>query len=77
MKNLDVVRSKDELIYELIFTERNDFKIDISDYIVDIYQYSEFIQDIKSVLKKSKVKVLKSDVKLDSKTAIWHLKVNK
>ncbi len=77
MKDLDFVKSKDDLIYDLIFTEKIDFKIDISNYIKDIYQYDDFVDEIKFVLKKSKVKVLKSDIKLDSKTAVWHLKVNK
>ncbi len=77
MKNLDVVKGKDDLIYDLIFTEEKEFKIDVSDYVVDIYKYEEFILEIKSVLKKSKVRIVKSNVKLDSKTAIWHLKVNK
>lgn len=77
MRNLDVVKSKDDLIYDLIFTEKKEFKIDVSDYIVDIYKYEEFILEIKSVLKKSKVKIVKSNIKLDSKTAIWYLKVNK
>jgi hypothetical protein len=77
VKNLDVVKGKDDLIYDLIFTEEKEFKIDVSDYVVDIYKYEEFILEIKSVLKKSKVRIVKSNVKLDSKTAICHLKVNK
>ena len=77
MKYLDFLKVKDDLIYDLIFTEKLDFKIDVSLYIKDIYQYEEFIEEIRSVLKKSKVKIIKSEVKLDSKTAIWHLKVNK
>ena len=32
---------------------------------------------IKKVLKKSKVKVLKSGITMDSKTVIWELKVKK
>jgi hypothetical protein len=77
VKYLDFLKVKDDLIYDLIFTEKLDFKIDVSLYIKDIYQYEEFIEEIRSVLKKSKVKIIKSEVKLDSKTAIWHLKVNK
>ena len=33
--------------------------------------------NIKNILKKSKVKVVKSTVILDSKTAVWKLKVKK
>ncbi len=77
MKNIDVVKSKDDLIYQLIFTEKKDFTIDISNYIDDIYQYNLFVDEIKIVLKKSKVKIQKSVVELDSKTVIWSLKVKK
>ena len=71
------MKNKDELIYDLIFSEKFDYEIDIGDYSEDIYKYEEFVLEIKKVLKKSKVKIIKSEVKLDSKTAIWQLKVNK
>lgn len=75
--NTDFLKSRDDLIYELIFTEQVEFKIDISKFIDDIYQYDKFVTDIKSILRKSKVKVVKSNINLDSKTAIWALKVRK
>ncbi len=71
------MKNKDELIYDLIFSEKTDYGIDIADYTEDIYKYEDFVTEIKKVLKKSKVKIIKSEVKLDSKTAIWQLKVNK
>lgn len=75
--NTDFLKNKDDLIYELIFTDRSEFKIDISKFIENIYQYDEFVDDIKSILKKSKVKIVKSEINLDSKTAFWNLKVRK
>jgi hypothetical protein len=71
------VNKTDDLIYDLIFSNETYYSIDISDYIKDIYQYDSFISDIREVLKKSKVKIIKSDVKLDSKTVIWEIKVKK
>jgi len=71
------VKNKEELIYDLIFSEKLEFKIDIAEYADDIYQYDDFIEEIKIILKKSKVKILKSIVSVDSKTAMWHLKVKK
>ena len=65
------------MIYDLIFSEMINYEIDISDYIEDIYKYDDFVADIKKVLKKSKVKIVKSDVLIDVKTAIWKLKVIK
>jgi hypothetical protein len=53
------------------------FSVDISDYITDIYQYENFVNDIKKILKKSKVSVINSSVLLSSKTAVWEIKVKK
>ncbi len=71
------MKNKEDLIYDLIFSEKEEYKIDISNYIEDIYQYDEFVSEIKKVLKKSKVKIIKSSVKTDPKTAVWELKVIK
>jgi len=76
-KLIFVVKSTDDLIYDLIFNESTEFKIDISVYIEDIYQYEDFIADMKKILKKSKVSIVRSSVDIDSKTAIWNLKVKK
>ena len=71
------MKKEDDLIYSLIFSDQETFIIDISDYITDIYQYSDFVSMIKGVLKKSKVKISKSNITMDSKTVIWELKVKK
>ena len=71
------MKEKDDLIYDLIFNETTEYNIDISEYISDIYKYNYFVDDIKKILKKSKVKIIKSSVNIDSKTAIWDLKVKK
>jgi hypothetical protein len=68
---------KEGLIYDLIFSEKDDYKINIAHYIDDIYGYDDFVEDIKIILKKSRVKVKKSEIIIDSKTAIWYLKVIK
>jgi hypothetical protein len=77
VKKIDFSKKKDELIYQLIFSEKEEFNIDVAEYLVDIYEYEDFISDLKGILKKSKVKILKSDIRLDSKTVIWILKVKK
>jgi hypothetical protein len=71
------VKSKNDLIYDLIFSTESLFLIDLSDYVEDIYLYDDFVDEIKIILKKSKVTVAKSTIKIDSKTAIWELKVKK
>lgn len=72
-----VVKTKDELLYDLIFSENTSYNIDISDYIDDIYKHEDFVSDVRKILKKSKVVVVRSSILLDSKTAIWELKVKK
>jgi hypothetical protein len=71
------VEKENELISDLIFSEKESFKIDISEYISDIYQYEDFIDKIKKILKKSKVKIIISETLMSSKTVIWELKVKK
>ena len=71
------MKSKNDLIYDLIFSIDSLFIIDLSDYVEDIYLYDDFVDEIKIILKKSKVTVAKSTIKIDSKTAIWELKVKK
>jgi hypothetical protein len=72
-----VSEKNDNLIYDLIFSDNTYYLIDISEYISDIYDYEIFIENIRKILKKSKVKVIRSEVKLDSKTVLWDLKVKK
>ena len=48
------MKNKDELVYDLIFSEKNNYVIDVGEYITDIYKYDEFIDDIKQILHKSK-----------------------
>lgn len=70
-------KDKDPLIYDLIFSNEDFFIIDIADYINDIYKYEDFINEIRKILKKSKVKIASSNTIIDSKTVIWELKVVK
>ena len=71
------MEKREELIYNLIFSEKISYLIDLGEYVDDIYRYEEFVAEIKRVLKKSKVNIVKSSVLVDSKTAIWELKVKK
>ena len=71
------MKSKDDLIYDLIFSCSTEYEIDISQYIENIYRYDEFVDEIKIILKKSKVVILKNTLDVDSKTVTWNLKVRK
>jgi hypothetical protein len=71
------MKSQDELIYDLIFSTKTNFKIDVGEYIIDIYKYNDFVDKIKEVLKKSKVSIIESQVGVDTKGVTWILKVKK
>jgi hypothetical protein len=71
------MKTKDDLIYDLIFSDETIYIINLSEYVSDIYSYEDFVDDVKLVMKKSKVTIIKSIIKVDSKTATWELKVKK
>jgi len=71
------VEKRQELIYRLIFGEDTSYVIDLGLYVEDIYQYDKFVDEIRDILRKSKVMIVKSSIKVDSKTAFWELRVKK
>lgn len=71
------LNSKDRLIYDLIFSEDDQFSINISEYIEDIYKYDKFIAEIKKVLKKSKVDITSEKLNLETNSVIWEIKVKR
>ncbi len=71
------MKDREELIYDLIFSNKTNYEINVAEYITDIYKYDYFISDIKKILKKSKVNILSDKVDLDPKKVIWKLKVKK
>lgn len=71
------MKNKEDLIYDLIFSEYTDYKINIMDYISDIYKYDKFIDETKVILKKSKVNINNERIVVDSNSVIWEIKVTK
>jgi hypothetical protein len=68
---------KDILIYDLIFSDKTEFSIDIGSYINDIYMYEEFINEIKNILRISKVSIINNSLDVGSRTVIWKIKVKR
>lgn len=71
------MRPKEDLIYDLIFSENTDYEINVDEYISDIYKYDRFIDETKRVLKKSKVEILQEKIVVDMNTVVWKIKVKK
>jgi|AntRauTorckE6833_2_1112554.scaffolds.fasta_scaffold00043_81 hypothetical protein len=74
---METTEQIEDLIYDLVFSRNQEYKIDVSEYIYDIYEYDIFIKSIKEILKKSKVSIINSNINLNSKTVIWELKVKR
>jgi len=68
---------EEELIYDLIFSDRTKFEIDISDYISDIYEYKKFVTKILMILRKSKVEIVENRITTYYNTMIWYLKLKR
>ena len=71
------MKNREDIIYDLIFSDNTDYSINVGDYVSDIYKYDGFIDDIKLILKKSKVIIVAEEISVDSKFVIWELKVKK
>ena len=71
------MKNQEDLIYKLIFSKEDNFTILVSEYIIDIYKYTTFIKEIKSVLKKSQVSIIKENVEVTLNEVKWSLKVKK
>ncbi len=78
MKKDDIYKSKrDALIYDLIFSDQEEYEIIVSDYILDIYTYGDFIKSTKAILKKAKVIIVTEKVKAKPTFVLWKIKVKK
>ncbi len=71
------MNSKEELLVDLIFGKKTEFEINVSNYIDELYKYDKFIVEIKSILKKSKVTIVKEKLELSPNGPIWSIKVKK
>lgn len=71
------MKQKDDLIFNLIFSKELEFIIYVSEYITDIYKYDSFIKEIKDILKKSKVTIIKDRKEVLINDVKWTLKVKK
>jgi hypothetical protein len=71
------MEQKDDLVYNLIFSNQIDFSILVTDYIKDIYKYDDFIIEMKEILRKSKVPIIKETIEVTFDYVRWNVKVKK
>jgi hypothetical protein len=74
---LTKLKDKDELIYDLIFSETTEYEIHVEQYIVDIYKYDRFIDGVKEILRKSKVDIVREKITVEASAVIWRISVSK
>lgn len=75
--NNKILKDKDVLIYDLLFSDNIEYTIYINDYIEDIYRYDRFILEMKKILKKSMVFIIKEKLKNTPDKVIWKIKVKR
>ena len=71
------MKNKDDLLYDLIFGKKEEYEINLSDYLEELYKYDRFVDEVKLILKKSKVSIIKERLDLSENGPIWILKVKK
>jgi len=71
------LKDRDELIYDLIFSETTEYEIHVDEYIVDIYKYDRFIDGVKEIMKKSKVDIIREKINVEASSVIWRISVSK
>lgn len=67
----------DKLIDELLFGKYTKFKIEVMDYIKDIYNSDEFVADTKIIIKRGKVQIVKEKVIVDKESVIWEFTIKR
>lgn len=72
-----VMNKKEELLIDLIFGEKSNFTINISDYIDEPYKYDRFIDEVKSILLSSEVAIVSEILELNKNGSIWTIKVKR
>jgi hypothetical protein len=77
VKPIEELRDKDELIYDLIFSDTTEYEIHVEEYIVDIYKYDRFIDGVKEILRKSKVDIVREKITVEANAVIWRITVSK
>ena len=71
---------KEDLIYQLIFSNSDAHEINIAEYVDNrvIYKYDRFIKEIKHILSESKVRIERECLLINSTTQIlWKIKTVK
>lgn len=72
---------KDDLIYELIFSDETEFTINMKDYIKKIHRYEKFIEEIRDIIFKGKVNIISEEVEVVNVSKkieiIWTIKLSK
>jgi len=71
------MNKKEKLLIDLIFGEKFDFTINISEYIEEPYRYDRFVDEIKSILIISEVAIVSEILELNKKGSIWTIKVKR
>jgi hypothetical protein len=65
------------LVYELIFSEQEEYLIHINEYCSDMSKFESFIDEMAIILNKSGIKIVRDSISVDNKTVHWELILRK
>lgn len=75
--NTDELSKENKLMYELIFGDKNEYEIDLFEYIESIKDINPFTNKVLNNLKKSGIKIKEEFLFLSEEKNIWILKLKK
>ena len=70
--------STEQLIYDIVFGQKKQIVVKLSQYVSDLLHHETFCQKVKDALVRTGFTILEDDVKMDSTEMYWTftLKVN-
>lgn len=69
------MNSREQLIYELLFGEKQDFSINVSSYVDSERDTNDFMHEMRYVLQRGGVKIVSDYTTREANSKIWKLKV--
>lgn len=65
------------LILDLLFGKNKTYKIEVMEYIKNIYRSDDFIADTKIILKRGKVQLVKERIVVGMDSVIWEISIKR
>jgi hypothetical protein len=71
------MNDKNKIIYELLFSEEEEFIFEISSLFEFIEDYKEVLDEIVKNISKGRVKIIKDVIEVKGDNIFWNIKINR